>query len=210
MQMSNIIKISPEKLHYLNKQKDTIEMLNSKLQHFRKQHLYSSLKESTVMRNELIQKVRNWINVLETRIFDPVTIQEMDINKVISLFKYIGTVSLKLLAQMNDMEALLKTYTESVNIERTNQGMNPITNSDEIKKEIMQAFVESLNKKAEDVIVRTEVSNVVDEDEKVSDVPLPVEKSDNIEREIPEIKPIDVSVIEPDKLNPDKPKDDST
>jgi len=150
-----ILKINKGDLDQLILRNEAIISHNNKIVRMRQQQLMNALKESTTLRIDIITKVKAWITLLEKRVFDPATLDQMDMNKIISLFRFIGTFTLKLLAQMNDIESVLKSYTETYNSLSALGNSNNTTNltSEEVqnaKKEIMKAFVDSVKETVQD------------------------------------------------------------
>jgi len=150
-----ILKINKGNLDQLILRNEAIISHNNKIVRMRQQQLMNALKESTTLRIDIITKVKAWITLLEKRIFNPATLDQMDMNKIISLFRFIGTFTLKLLAQMNDIENVLKSYTEKYNSLSALGNSNTTTNltSEEVqnaKKEIMKAFVDSVKETVQD------------------------------------------------------------
>ena len=150
-----ILKINKGNLDQLILRNEAIISHNNKIVRMRQQQLMNALKESTTLRVDIITKVKAWITLLEKRVFDPATLDQMDMNKIISLFRFIGTFTLKLLAQMNDIESVLKSYTETYNSLSALGNSNNTTNltSEEVqnaKKEIMKAFVDSVKETVQD------------------------------------------------------------
>jgi len=150
-----ILKINKGNLDQLILRNEAIISHNNKIVRMRQQQLMNALKESTTLRIDIITKVKAWITLLEKRVFNPATLDQMDMNKIISLFRFIGTFTLKLLAQMNDIENVLKSYTETYNSLSALGNSNNTTNltSEEVqnaKKEIMKAFVDSVKETVQD------------------------------------------------------------
>jgi len=150
-----ILKINKGDLDQLILRNEAIISHNNKIVRMRQQQLMNALKESTTLRIDIITKVKAWITLLEKRVFNPATLDQMDMNKIISLFRFIGTFTLKLLAQMNDIENVLKSYTETCNNLSVLGNPNTTTNltSEEVqtaKKEIMKAFVDSVKETVQD------------------------------------------------------------
>jgi len=150
-----ILKINKGNLDQLILRNEAIISHNNKIVRMRQQQLMNALKESTTLRIDIITKVKAWITLLEKRVFNPATLDQMDMNKIISLFRFIGTFTLKLLAQMNDIENVLKSYTETCNNLSVLGNPNTTTNltSEEVqtaKKEIMKAFVDSVKETVQD------------------------------------------------------------
>ena len=150
-----ILKINKGNLDQLILRNEAIISHNNKIVRMRQQQLMNALKESTTLRIDIITKVKAWIALLEKRVFNPATLDQMDMNKIISLFRFIGTFTLKLLAQMNDIENVLKSYTETYNSLSALGNSNNTTNltSEEVqnaKKEIMKAFVDSVKETVQD------------------------------------------------------------
>jgi Glu-tRNA(Gln) amidotransferase subunit E-like FAD-binding protein len=151
-----MITLTPERMKYLTEKKSCFDEFNGKLAKMRKTQIYNSLKESTKVRNDILMKIKQWIEALETRLFDPKHLDEMNSGQLIELFKYVGEYSIKFFAQLGDLEILLKSYTESVDsIAKMEQSGN--TNKDEVnsmKKELLKAFFDSLQKNAEEAVIQ--------------------------------------------------------
>lgn len=154
----NLVRISPSELDSANNKRSLIEEYNKKLQQLRSNQLYKSVKQSTDLRNEMLEKLRTWMKLIEDRIFEKQTITDMDISRVIGLFEHLNNVSLSMFKQTNDMEVLLKTYTDS-QIERESKLTKPETNKvldkdqENLKATLMKSFLQSLGAKPEEAEV---------------------------------------------------------
>lgn len=175
--MKDIISLTKNDLKNYNDYSNSITKYNTNLTRLRQHHLLMALKESTDTRIEIIGKIRNWINILEKRIFNPDLIDQMDINKVIALFKFVGSFSLKMLGQMNDIETIFKAYTESSSALQSirncqNAGKKDKNEVDKLKKEILQGFMTNFKENIDDASIVQK-----DKDEKTS-----IELSGNIDK----------------------------
>jgi hypothetical protein len=154
---ANVIRITQGDLDSIINRKDAIEQFNTKLRILREQSLYDSLTQATKLRLDMMSKAKNWIDMLEKRIFDPDVIRELDISKVISLMKFVSNVTLRLLAQMNDIEKIFKTYVEStLAASPLMKGMDqnrPMQSDEEknVKDMLMKALTDAIKSNAETV-----------------------------------------------------------
>ena len=78
-----ILKINKGNLDQLILRNEAIISHNNKIVRMRQQQLMNALKESTTLRIDIITKVKAWITLLEKRVFDPATLDQMDMNKII-------------------------------------------------------------------------------------------------------------------------------
>lgn len=160
-----IIKLNKGSLDQMILRNEAIVSHNQKIIRLRQQQLMKALQESTTLRIDIMGKVRNWIDLLEKRIFDPNVLDQMDMNKVMSLFRFVGTFTLKILAQLNDIESVMKSYTDSYTMLanlQTSQGSGKLT-SEEVevtKRDVMKAFVESVKKTVEDAEFSEKEKNI--------------------------------------------------
>ena len=189
----NLITLDKGDVENFKRQKSAIDKLNNKMIILRQRQIYSSLSESTKLRIEMFQKIRTWINMLEKRIFDPKTVEEMDLNKVIALMKFTSNTALKLLAQMNDMETIFKTYVEMNNKSEDAGRMledKDTTDISKLKGDLYKILMEThISKEAETV----EVSKIIPEvkkEEIVIDNPVPPKDDfSETKNEFPELDP---------------------
>jgi hypothetical protein len=157
---ANVIRITQGDLESIINRKDAIEQFNTKLRILREQSMYDSLTQATKLRLDMMAKAKTWIDMLEKRIFDPDVIRELDISKVISLMKFVSNVTLRLLAQMNDIEKIFKTYVESTLASSSvMKGMDqnrPMQSEEEknVKDMLMKALTDAIKCNATDVDVR--------------------------------------------------------
>lgn len=166
--------MTPQEIESATNKLSAIEQFNKKIQILRKRQLYGCLKEGTKLRGELTKKLRGWIQMLESRLFDPQTMKDLDIRQVISLFKYLGQYSIQLMDQVNDVEGLLKAYTDSEKavdkLVQSNNQTNIILTPEQskIKSELIRAVVSGLAKDAEEAVVtKTEkIENVIEIEDK--------------------------------------------
>lgn len=111
--MGEIIKVSKCELTASDEYTKRIEEQNVRLVALRKKQIYDSLKESTLLRIKTAKNISNWIQMLSDKIFNPQTVEEMDLNKAIALFKYVNNINLKVLSESNRLEEVLGKYIES-------------------------------------------------------------------------------------------------
>lgn len=185
----NLIKLDKTDIETFRKQKLFVDKINQKLVVLRQKQIYSSLAQSTKIKIEMFDKVHSWVNLLEKRIFDPQTIKEMDINKAISLMKFVANVALKLLAQSNDTEQIFKTYVElQGKLSTTDQPQKPSTDNDEIsnlKKGLYEILMES-TKTGSEVVEPVKEAQIVDV--KIDDEKVKKDELSDLGTEIPELK----------------------
>ena len=86
--MGEIIKVSKCELTASDEHTKRIEEQNVRLVALRKKQIYDSLKESTLLRIKTAKNISNWIQMLSDKIFNPQTVEEMDLNKAIALFNF--------------------------------------------------------------------------------------------------------------------------
>lgn len=153
MSEKNLVTLTNNSLAYLDEEKKAVDDLNAKILRCRKNALAKSLTESTLIRTDMIKKIKRWTDVIETRLFDPVVIKEMDINKVMSLMKLVTMFSVKIFAQVNQMESVLKAYMSTEQMV-SNFQQTPHTETEEIemKKKLTKAFVDIFSKTAETTV----------------------------------------------------------
>lgn len=160
---TEIIRITKNEMRSIDDRSGVIENLNRKIQIIRKRQLLTTLKEATSARLDLLHKMKNWIDMLDKRIFDQNNIDNMSLDKVISLFKYVGNFSLKMMSQMNDVEGIMREYLETQNISSKFEQAK-ITGTDEeqkqLKKELMKSFMDSMKQTAAEAIVSTQKQEV--------------------------------------------------
>lgn len=153
---SDIITIQKKDLRVIEDRSDTIDNLNRKIQIIRKRQLMATLKETTGVRLDLLRKLKGWIDKLDKRLFSDDSINNMSLDKVISLFKYVGTFSLKMMGQMNDIENIMKEYIQTASVSEKvstlGQNGNP-TQQNELKKELLRSFMDSIKQSAAEAIV---------------------------------------------------------
>ena len=161
---ANVIRITRGDLENIVQRKDAVERFNTQLRILREQSLYESLTQGTKIRLDMMNKAKVWMDMLERRIFDPIVIRELDINKVISLMKYVSNVTLRLLAQMNDIEKIFKTYVESSlaasPLMREMEGKQSTDDEQKMKDTLMKVLMESIktHQDVEDVKIEIDES----------------------------------------------------
>ena len=76
--------------------------------------------------------------MLSDKIFNPQTVEEMDLNKAIALFKYVNNINLKVLSESNRLEEVLGKYIESgvMDAARIGKQGDATTEREKIKHEI--------------------------------------------------------------------------
>lgn len=157
--MGEIIKVSKCELTASDEHAKRIEEQNVKLVALRKKQIYDSLKESTLLRIKTAKNISNWIQMLSDKIFNPQTVEEMDLNKAIALFKYVNNINLKVLSESNRLEEVLGKYIESGVMDaaaRIGKQGDPATEREKIKHEIFS----KLNKMFKDSVSDADVVNV--------------------------------------------------
>lgn len=141
---NEIIKISRQELMSSEDHNKKLEEQNFKLVALRKKHVYNMLKEATISRIKTSRNISNWIKMLSEKIFNPETINEMDLNKAIALFKYVNNINLKVLSESNRLEEILSKYIESGAMDTADK-LNKETGSNEREK-VKQEILSRLNK----------------------------------------------------------------
>lgn len=157
--MGEIIKVSKCELTASDEHAKRIEEQNVKLVALRKKQIYDSLKESTLLRIKTAKNISNWIQMLSDKIFNPQTVEEMDLNKAIALFKYVNNINLKVLSESNRLEEVLGKYIESGVMDvadRISKQGDVISEREQIKHEIFS----KLNKMFKDSVSDADIVNV--------------------------------------------------
>lgn len=148
----SLVTLTKNELTYLEEENKAVTDLNRKIVKFRKTALAKSLMDSTQVRTDIVKKIKKWIDIIETRLFDPVVMKELDINKVMSLMKIVTMFSVKIFNQVDKMEGILKSYlaTEQMvaNFESRPHTMNEEV---EMKKQLTKTFIDIFAKTAETV-----------------------------------------------------------
>lgn len=157
--MGEIIKVSKCELTASDEHAKRIEEQNVKLVALRKKQIYDSLKESTLLRIKTAKNISNWIQMLSDKIFNPQTVDEMDLNKAIALFKYVNNINLKVLSESNRLEEVLGKYIESGVMDvadRIGKQGDIVSEREQIKHEIFS----KLNKMFKDSVSDADIVNV--------------------------------------------------
>lgn len=170
---NSLIKINKEELLSTSDYTKELQEQNRKISELRKQHLFDSLKEATTMRIKTAKNIQDWQQLLSDKIFNPQTIAEMDLNKAISLFKYVNNLNLKVLADSNRLEEILGKYLQSGAMDmQMEMQENNQTEREKIKIDIMnklqQMFKNTMSNEevSDGIIVHPETN---DEDIKLVD-----------------------------------------
>ena len=170
---NSLIKINKEELLSTSDYTKELQEQNRKISELRKQHLFDSLKEATTMRIKTAKNIQDWQQLLSDKIFNPQTIAEMDLNKAISLFKYVNNLNLKVLADSNRLEEILGKYLQSgamdmqMEMQETNQSEREKIKID-IMNKLQQMFKNTMSNEevSDGIIVHPETK---DEDIKLVD-----------------------------------------
>lgn len=170
---NSLIKINKEELLSTSDYTKELQEQNRKISELRKQHLFDSLKEATTMRIKTAKNIQDWQQLLSDKIFNPQTIAEMDLNKAISLFKYVNNLNLKVLADSNRLEEILGKYLQSgamdmqMEMQENNQSEREKIKID-IMNKLQQMFKNTMNNEevSDGIIVHPETK---DEDIKLVD-----------------------------------------
>lgn len=185
-----LIKLTQTELDAFKNRKTSIDRLNQRLQILREKQIYSSLTEGTKLRVDMLRKIQNWISLLEARIFDPNILNEMNVKQVISLLKFTGNLSLKLLAQTNDIEKIFKMYIDSSlatkNIEENMEKATgkPIDDDKitDLKKALIEALTKNIKSGAEEAIISEQNKDGIEIDK--------IEKMDIELNDLPELNDV--------------------
>ena len=170
---NSLIKINKEELCSTSDYTKELQEQNRKISELRKQHLFDSLKEATTMRIKTAKNIQDWQQLLSDKIFNPQTIADMDLNKAISLFKYVNNLNLKVLADSNRLEEILGKYLQSgamdmqVEMQENNQSEREKIKTD-IMNKLQQMFKNTMSNEevSDGIIVHPETK---DEDIKLVD-----------------------------------------
>lgn len=151
---NNIIKINKTELLSTSEYTKSIQEQNKKIADLRKKQLFNSLKEATRLRVATAQNIEKWVALLSDKLFSPEVLDKMDINKAISLFKYVNNINLRVLADSNRLDEILGKYLQSGMMEVQENLENKKSDRDQLKSEILgrlnQMFKTSLNSNMED------------------------------------------------------------
>lgn len=183
---NSLIKINKEELLSTSDYTKELQEQNRKISELRKQHLFDSLKEATTMRIKTAKNIQDWQQLLSDKIFNPQTIADMDLNKAISLFKYVNNLNLKVLADSNRLEEILGKYLQSgamdmqVEMQENNQSEREKIKID-IMNKLQQMFKNTTNNE--------EVSDgiIVNPDTKDEDIQLVDEAVKSIDENLDEL-----------------------
>lgn len=163
---NSLIKINKEELLSTSDYTKELQEQNRKISELRKQHLFDSLKEATTMRIKTAKNIQDWQQLLSDKIFNPQTIADMDLNKAISLFKYVNNLNLKVLADSNRLEEILGKYLQSgamdmqVEMQENNQSEREKIKID-IMNKLQQMFKNTMNNEevSDGIIVHPETKD---------------------------------------------------
>lgn len=167
---NEIIKVTKQELEQIDDYTKKIEQQNYRLVSLRKKQIYEMLRDATVRRIETSRNIAHWIKMLSDKIFNPETIDEMDLNKAIALFKYVNNINLKVLSESNRLEEVLSKYIESGVMDTADKiGASDKQNEREkIKHEILNKLNKMFKDTADDAdVVEIEKSVGLTDEEKV-------------------------------------------
>jgi hypothetical protein len=149
-----IIKVTKEELISLDDHTNKIEQQNYKIVALRKKQIYEALKDATLRRIQTSKNISNWIKMLSDKIFNQQTIEDMDLNKAIALFKYVNNINLKVLSESNRLEEVLGKYIDSGVMDTAYEMKNSPTNEREkIKNEILSKLNKMFKDSSDDAVV---------------------------------------------------------
>jgi len=151
-----IITVTKQELVSVEDHTEKLERQNYRLVALRKKQIYMALRDATFRRIETSKQISHWIKMLSNKIFNPSTIDDMDLNKAIALFKYVNNINLKVLSESNRLEEVLSKYIESgvmdsaAKISTFNEKMN---DREKIKHEILSKLNKMFKENSDDAIV---------------------------------------------------------
>ena len=151
-----IMKVSKQELEAVDEHAKKLEQQNYKLVALRKKQIYIALREATMQRINTSKQISDWIKMLANKIFNPETIEEMDLNKAIALFKYVNNINLKVLAESNRLEEILSKYLESGvmdTADKVNRPNTPTNEREKIKHEILSKLNKMFKETSDDAEV---------------------------------------------------------
>jgi hypothetical protein len=154
-----IMKVSKQELEAVDEHAKKLEQQNYKLVALRKKQIYIALREATMQRINTSKQISDWIKMLANKIFNPETIEEMDLNKAIALFKYVNNINLKVLAESNRLEEILSKYLESGVMDTADKVNRPNTPTNEREK-IKHEILSKLNKMFKETSDEAEVVEI--------------------------------------------------
>lgn len=154
-----IMKVSKQELEAVDEHAKKLEQQNYKLVALRKKQIYIALREATMQRINTSKQISDWIKMLANKIFNPETIEEMDLNKAIALFKYVNNINLKVLAESNRLEEILSKYLESGFMDTADKVNRPNTPTNEREK-IKHEILSKLNKMFKETSDEAEVVEI--------------------------------------------------
>lgn len=151
-----IMKVTKHELEAVDEHAKKLEQQNYKLVALRKKQIYIALREATMQRINTSKQISDWIKMLANKIFNPETIDEMDLNKAIALFKYVNNINLKVLAESNRLEEILSKYLESGvmdTADKVNRPNTPTNEREKIKHEILSKLNKMFKETSDDAEV---------------------------------------------------------
>jgi phenylalanyl-tRNA synthetase alpha subunit len=87
--------------------------INDRILKMRKRQIFESLRVSAHQRVKTMGRIDKWIEILEAKLFSPEVLEEIDLNKLIALFKYTNNMNLKILMETDRLEVVLTNYLKS-------------------------------------------------------------------------------------------------
>jgi hypothetical protein len=146
--------ISKSDVDLIKKEQETIGKVVSSFQHVRQEQILKELSVGARARKSMLIRFNRWLKAIEKKVFDPNFIDNVPLDKLISLMKFTATINVKTLSSMGKLdEVMVKYFDIFVNTIKTEKPQMPSMEVQEIsliKKEILSKIRESLEHNCSD------------------------------------------------------------
>ena len=152
----DVISLAKSDFKAMEDRSQAIDNVNRKIQILRKRQIYKTLTTATKSRVFILEKIKSWIEKLDTKIFDPQTLADMPIDRAMVLLSKVLTFTTKTMGQMDELDRICQEYLAAAPVAQA-VSSNPLMASNEekekVKSEILKAFVDGIKQSAANAIV---------------------------------------------------------
>lgn len=184
----DVISLAKSDFKAMEDRSQAIDNVNRKIQILRKRQIYKTLTTATKSRVFILEKIKSWIEKLDTKIFDPQTLADMPIDRAMVLLSKVLTFTTKTMGQMDELDRICQEYLAAAPVAQA-VSSNPLMASNEekekVKSEILKAFVDGIKQSAANAIViqkENETKNLL-EMQKLDEEKQAIEATSNKQKE---------------------------
>lgn len=146
---SNEIVVSENEIQGLEKRINEMNTVAMSFHGIRQKQILRELSNAGKARTRMLRRLERWMNLLETKLFDPAIMAQIDIPKLISLMKFVSTLNLRTVSSMSKLDDVMGKYFEimyknNIKDQDIKEVKEEIQGLNEVKKDIFDSLKKAL------------------------------------------------------------------